>query len=96
METRRILWYEIPCWGYFCGLTEAQVDLLLMDQPVVNYKHPKDKPKPVKKGKYGIREMKRPSNAKINAVSSEWSKKYGNGESKPRINLGGFDLAKQQ
>lgn len=28
---------EVKCWGYRCGLTRAQVDLLLADQPVVDY-----------------------------------------------------------
>ena len=79
IETRRILWYEVKCWGYFWGLTEAQVDLLLSDQPVVNYKHDKNK-------KGGKKEMKSPAAWKVEEAQAKWERKYANGE-KPKLNL---------
>lgn len=80
IESRRILWYEVMCWGYFWGMTESQVDLLLADQPVVNYKRDKKK-KSGARGKNGVREMSKPADWKVSRAASEWEKKYG-GEKK--------------
>ena len=81
-----------PCWGYFWGLTENQVDLMLADQPVVNYKHDKSSKKKGK-GKNGIREMSKPADWKVAAAQAAWSKKYGNGgDVKPKLDLGGFSI----
>lgn len=40
---------EVRQWGWRCGLTRPQIDLLLHDQPVIDY-HSKDK----KKGNTGV------------------------------------------
>lgn len=38
-EPRRFFFglIEVTCWGYRCGLTHAQIELLLADSPVVDY-----------------------------------------------------------
>lgn len=41
---------EVNHWGYRCGLTVAQVQLLNADIPFVAYKARDDKPKPGQKG----------------------------------------------
>lgn len=69
----------MKCWGYFWGLTEPQVDLILSDQPVVNYKHDK-------RDKNGKKMQKAPSAWKVEEAQAKWEKKYGNGE-KPKLNL---------
>lgn len=53
IETRRFFFglIEVPCWGYRCGLTHAQIDLLLADQPVVDYVRDKKKDKKRKRDK---------------------------------------------
>lgn len=65
-------------------MTEAQVDLLLMDQPTVTYKKNKSKTKDSKSA---------PSAKKVKQAEKDWLNKYGNGE-KPKlnINLGAFSF----
>jgi hypothetical protein len=42
---------RVPMWDYYWGLTAAQVQLLMVDMPIVVYKADKDNDKPWKKGK---------------------------------------------
>lgn len=42
---------EVKQWGWRCGLTKPQIDLLLHDQPVVDYHFKKDKKNNGVKGK---------------------------------------------
>lgn len=47
IESRRFLFglIEVTQWGWRCGLTKPQIDLLLHDQPFIDYKKVKDKDK---------------------------------------------------
>lgn len=41
---------RVPMWDYYWGLTAAQIELLVIDQPIVVYKADEDNDKPWKKG----------------------------------------------
>jgi hypothetical protein len=42
---------RVPMWDYYWGLTAAQVELLVIDQPIVVFKKDEDNDKPWKNGK---------------------------------------------
>jgi len=72
---------EVPMWDYWWGLTESQIDLLLVDQPLISYKHEK------KKGKNGKFDTPpAPSKLKVAEAELKWRQKYADG-SKPKLNL---------
>ena len=83
---------EIPMYDYWWGLTERQIDLLLIDQPVINYKHSKTDRK---RGKDSVPPA--PSRRKITEAEMKWKQKYGNGQ-KPKLNLNlsEFKIGSQQ
>lgn len=68
------LW-EVRLWGYYYGLTAAQIELMTADCPIVSYKRGKDK-----KGKKDKREKKRPAAWKIDRKARDWQEKYGHGD----------------
>lgn len=41
---------RVPMWDYYWGLTAAQVELLIIDQPIIVYKAEKKTEKPWKDG----------------------------------------------
>lgn len=75
-------------YEYRCVLTCAQIELLTIDKPVVNYGVNKDG----KKNKKG-RDFKRPSKQKVIEKTKEWKDKYKDGI-KPVIDLSGFKIKK--
>ena len=71
-------------WDYWWGMSESQIDLLLIDQPLVVYKHNKDTKKGNnKKGKF---DSPTPSKLRVAEAEMKWKQKYGNGQ-KPKLNL---------
>ena len=76
----------IPMYEYRCVLTCAQIELLTIDKPVINYLTGNDK-----KGK--AKSPKRPTKQRIEKVTQEWEERYKEGH-KPVINLAGFKIKK--
>lgn len=64
---------EIPMYLYNWGMSERQIDLLLIDQPLVVYK--KDKSK--KKGKSSSENTNKPSALAVLDAQEKWLQKYG-------------------
>lgn len=58
-------------WLYYWGFTERQVDLILMDQPVIVYDHDKKK----SKGKGGKVENVVSSEADVLLTEAKWKQK---------------------
>ncbi len=81
MASKSFLWglINIPMFEYRWVLTIAQIELLSIDKPVVNYRIGKDK-----KSKF-----KRPNMVNVLDKAKEWENKYKDG-SKPKIDLTGF------
>ena len=67
-------------WGYYCGYTAAQIELMIADGPVIVYKRDKkDKDK-----------KKKPSSVSLERAALEWEREYGEGgNNKITVNLGG-------
>ena len=76
-------------WNYWWGLSENQIDLLIVDQPLVVYPKSKDS----KNGKADRRgnEMLAPSIQKIAEAEMKWKRKYGNGQ-KPKLDFNTKDF----
>lgn len=70
----------VQMWNYWWGMSERQIDLIIIDQPLVTYPKTKDK-----NGKNGS-EVPAPSRLKIAEAEMKWKQKYGNGQ-KPKLNL---------
>ena len=77
---------SVPMYEYRCVLTCAQIELLAIDKPVVNYDTGKKS-----KGK---KAKKRPSKAEVEKVTKAWQEKYKDGQ-KPVIDLSGFIIKKK-
>lgn len=56
----------LPMYAYYDGLTSAQVELLTMDAPVVDYHADKKKKT----------ELRAPTKEEADAVAEKWKKKY--------------------
>ena len=92
MASKSFLWglISIPMYEYRCVLTCAQIELLTIDKPVVNYG--------INKSKGGKRDrmnqsFKRPSKQLVMNKTKEWEEKYKDG-SKPVIDLSQFVIKK--
>ena len=73
----------IPMYEYRCVLSCAQIELLTIDKPVVNYgtdKKSKKNDKP-----------KRPTKQDVEEVTRKWEEKYKDGK-KPVLDLSGFKI----
>lgn len=77
---------SVPMYEYRCVLTCAQIELLAIDKPVVNYD--------TGNGKKGKKTKKRPSKAEVEKVTKAWQEKYKDGQ-KPVIDLSGFIIKKK-
>ncbi len=82
----------VPMYEYRCVLTCAQIELLAIDKPLVNYGTGIGKKG--KKGKKGDRSGRRPSKAEVDRVTDAWMEKYKDGK-KPVIDLSGFIIKKK-
>ena len=78
----------IPMYEYRCVLSCAQIELLTIDKPVINYGMDKDG----KRDKKG-RDSKRPSKQQVIKKTKEWEDKYKDG-AKPVIDLSQFIIKK--
>jgi hypothetical protein len=70
-------------WGYRWGLTAAQIDLLVIDQPLIVYD---------RKDKNGNSILDAPSKDEIKNVAAQWKAKYG--EQGERMQPTTFDFSK--
>ena len=84
----------MPMWDYYWGLSERQVDLLLVDQAIVVYEKSKDKKPKAGDKKKGVREMAAPSRLAVAEAEAKWRARYGNGQ-KPKLNLNFGAVAKK-
>ena len=57
----------LPMYAYYDGLTSAQVELLTMDAPVVDYHYDKKKKD---------KALRAPTKEEADAVAEKWKKKY--------------------
>lgn len=89
-ESRSVLsgLIHVPMWNYWWGLSENQIDLLLVDQPLVVYPRNKDGKK---KGNGRGCELPPPSKKKIAEAEMKWKQKYGNGQ-KPKLDFSTNDF----
>lgn len=79
---------EVRQWGWRAGLTKPQIDLLLIDQPVIDYVKSKKK--------YGKDDWKtrRAAAWKVNAAVERWQEEHGDaGEAKGVFSLNGFEIS---
>lgn len=74
-------------YGYYWEYTEAQIELLALDCPVISYKNTRKKPKANRE------DIPSPVSADdIRAKVSEWEKKYGDGDTKVTFDLTGYSM----
>ena len=73
----------LPMYAYYDGLTCAQVELLTMDSPVIDYNADKKKEK---------KKNKRPTQSDVDSAKDKWLKKYGGKKDKSVM----FDLTKYE
>ena len=85
------LWH-VRMWGYYWEYTSAQIELGLVDCPIVTYPRRKKK-----KQKGEMPEFGKADAASVNKAAEKWKKKYGDkakGEG-VRISLAGLKMFKK-
>ena len=76
----------VPMYEYRCVLSCAQIELLTVDKPVVNYGSGK---------KYKGGKPKRPTRKDVEEAKRKWEEKYKDGK-KPVLDLSGFKIKTKQ
>lgn len=86
-EPLKLFWglWTIPMWGYYDAYTEAQIELMAVDVPIVVYDHDNGKRK--NRGKGGF---KKSNAASVEDATKQWEEKYKRKDSKVEIDLNGF------
>lgn len=82
-----MLWWYVPMYEYYWGLTVAQVELLSIDVPIVVFKRDK------KRDKHGKLIPNKPRSVDVVKRAMEYEDKYKNTENKHSFDFGGFEIS---
>lgn len=86
MQGRRILFWYVPMYDYWWGLTAAQVDLLSIDAPMVAYKHEQ------KRDKNGKIIPKKANAADVLKAAISYEEKIKKNDTHRTVNFGDFNI----
>ena len=75
----------IPMYEYRCVMSCAQIELLTIDKPVINYRTKGQK------DRKGGEPSRRPTRQDVLGAAQKWEEKYKDGH-KPVIDLSGFKI----
>ena len=69
-------------WNYYWGMSAAQIELAIVDGPMIVYKHDKST-----KG-----EKKKPTGASVERAALNWRIEHGENDGKMTVDLSDFNL----